>query len=115
MEGCSHSRESGCRYIYYTAYDPIRLGTDKRGDDCIEENGAKIWRVRRDNTGESELIFDSEARLFFHDYQVSGDYLYLYHKHLMDSGKNVWFQVSNAVMRVNFRENTMKWMNFIAE
>ncbi len=100
------------KYIYYTIYDPIYYGTSPRNIPCIDESGNKIYRVSRDNTTSSELIFDGHEILFFKNgYIVTGDYIYMDYYALVNEGSMYWFRYMRTAARINFVDNTIKWFN----
>jgi len=98
-------------YIYYTVYDPVEYGTSPRGGAAIDESGSKIYRTPRSNPTEGELVFDGKGELFFRDYVITGNYLYLEYYSLIEEGGFIWFRRMGSTMRVNFAEGTLKWLN----
>lgn len=97
-------------YIYFTVNDPVNLGQG-RVEPCVDETGNKIYRVPRDNTtAEPELIFYGENKLFFNEFWVMGDYLYLKYNELIQTAGMTYFRNMNITARVNFKENTIKWL-----
>jgi len=98
-------------YFYYTVYDPIFYGTAPNGNPCTLENGNKIYRVSRDDTAEGELVFDGHEKLFFKDYMVTGDFIYMYYIKFMKEGGFTWFRYTGVTARVDMENDTIKWFN----
>ncbi|MDD4773337.1 MAG: hypothetical protein PHZ09_07000, partial [Eubacteriales bacterium] len=99
------------KYIYYTIYDPVVYGVSPRGTSCIEENGNKIYRTPRSNPSGGELIFDGRNELFFFDYFITGNYLYIDYMQFMDEGGMNWFRVMGVTARIDMEKDTIKWQN----
>lgn len=98
-------------YIYYTQYDPVSFGAGRVGN-CVDETGNKIYRVPRDNTtAEPETVFDGHDKFFVADYFVMGDYIYLEYMQLVRGADLSYFQNTGMTARVNFKENTIKWLD----
>lgn len=101
------------RFIYYTRYDPAVIGKAMRGDeDYTEESGGKIYRAARGDSTHEELAFDTRLELFYSNaFFVSGDCLYLDYNEMAEnaSGK-LYFVDSHTTLRINFAENTYKWL-----
>ncbi len=98
-------------YIYYTAYDPINCREPSDSRNVIDTAGNKIYRVKRTDTTTPELIFDGHSELFFRDFYVTGDYLYMdYYSLVIREGEQVFRRMGSSI-RVNVCENTIKWMN----
>lgn len=98
-------------YIYYTIYDPVVYGMSPRGISTVDETGNKIYRVRRDNTSDAELVFDGQGELFFFDSFFVGDYLYINYKTLVRQDGLVWFKLLGSSARINVNDGTIKWIN----
>jgi hypothetical protein len=96
-------------YFYYTVYDPIFYGTAPVGIPCICENGNKIYRVSRDDTAEGELVFDGHEKLFFKDYMVTGDFIYIYYIKFIKDDNFTWFNITGATARIDMENDTIKW------
>ncbi len=94
-------------YIYYTVLDPVYYGKDNYGRTIADWQGNKLYRVKKDDLGTAELIFDGHDELLFTEYCVSGENLYLlYCTARQDAG----IRAMGTVARVNFTENTIKWI-----
>jgi len=100
------------KYIYYTTYDPINYGMSPRGFDCIDEDGGKIYRVRRDDTKKTELVFDAQNELFFASFVVLGDYIYIDYGELVSGNGYAHFRWAGSTARIHMEEQTIKWLNF---
>lgn len=98
------------KYIYYTVYDPKYYGISPRGSACIDATGNKIYRVSRKNTTVSELVFDGHETLFFFDYTVLGNYIYISYSELVRENNMAFFRLMGMNARVNFIEGTIKWL-----
>jgi hypothetical protein len=102
-------------YIYYTVYDPVIYGANPFGSITIDETGGKLYRVSRTDTKNSELIFDGKGEFFIMiyggGYFVTGDYIYLDYSRLMKENGMVWFRRMGSTARINFKENTIAWLN----
>ncbi len=99
-------------YIYYFIYDPIDYGNSPRGGSSIDKTGNKLYRVNRNDTSISELVFDGHSKMFFDlGYFVIGDYIYLDCFTLVNEGDLTWFRRTGSTARVNFKEGTIKWLN----
>lgn len=99
------------KYIYYTVYDPLYYKMSPRGTICTENNGNKTYRALRDNTSESKLIFDGREELFFADYFVTGNYLYIDYLQFVDESGMNWFRVMGVTARIDLMNDTIKWLN----
>ena len=98
-------------YFYYTLYDPVEYGMTPWGYPAIREDNTKIYRVQRDDPNSAELVFDGKNELFYKDYIVTGDYLYInYIRFIQSEGKSWWRQVGTTA-RINFINQTIKWLN----
>lgn len=102
-------------YIYYAVYAPVNYGMTPWGIQCIDETGNKIYRVNRNNTAESELVFDGHAQLFYNSvssgYIVTGDYIYMNYLSLTEEEDKAWFRIMGSTARINFKNQTIKWLN----
>ena len=98
-------------YFYYTVYDPIDYGTAPIGIPCVLENGNKIYRVLRDDTSEGELILDGYEKLYFKDYTVTGDFLYIDYVKFMQDEDCTWFRITGVTARIDMVNDTIKWLN----
>ena len=98
-------------YFYYTVYDPIFYGTMRIGIPCTLEDGNKIYRASREDTAEGELVFDGREKLYFRDYIVTGDFIYMYYmKFIKDEGYTS-FRHTGVTARVDMENDTVKWFN----
>ncbi len=101
-------------YIYYTKFDPIIYGETPSGLPCMKGHGNKIYRIPRhgEEPPVEELVFDGHGEIFFTFYfNVIGDYLYLDHCNLVEMGSYKQFKSYGSIVRINMKENTIKWIN----
>lgn len=101
-------------YIYYTCYEPISYGIGARsGGEVIDASGNKIYRAKRDNPSEYELVFDGRGELnFVHDtYFITGDYIWMRFKRLVKRETGSYFRYEGAYMRYGITGGTLKWIN----
>ncbi|MHB1151832.1 MAG: hypothetical protein ACYCWE_05610 [Eubacteriales bacterium] len=98
-------------YFYYTVYDPIFYGMTPYDVPCMCANGNKIYRVPRNDTAEGELIFNGREKLYFRDYIITGDFIYInYVKLFEDQGFKV-FRITGVTARVDMENDTIQWFN----
>ena len=98
-------------YFYYTVYDPIFYGTTPYGIPCTLYNGNKIYKVSRDDTVENELVLDGHEKLYFSDYTVTGDFIYIYYSQLIKDDDLTWFNTTGVIARIDIENDTIKWLN----
>ncbi len=99
-------------YIYYTVYDPIFYGTTPYdGIPCMCANGNKIYRVPREDTTQGELIFDGHEKLYFRDYIITGDFLYMNYIKLVEDQDFKIFRITGVTARIDMENDTIKWFN----
>ncbi len=102
-------------YIYYAVYDPVYYGVTPWGIQSTDITGNKIFRVNRNNTAKSELVFDGHGQLFYNylsgGYIVTGDYIYMDYYALMKEENTTWFRRMGSTARINFKNQTIKWLN----
>ncbi|MHB1151829.1 MAG: hypothetical protein ACYCWE_05625 [Eubacteriales bacterium] len=103
-------------YIYYAVYDPVYYGITPWGIQSTDITGNKIFRVNRNNTAKSELVFDGHGQLFYNyisgGYIVTGDYIYMDYCALMKEENTTWFRRMGSTAKINFKDQTIKWLNF---
>lgn len=94
-------------YIYYTVLDPVYYGKDNYGRIIADWQGNKLYRVKKDDLETKELVFDGHDELLFTEYCISGNNLYLlYCAAIQDVG----IRAMGTVARVNFTDNTIRWI-----
>ncbi len=98
-------------YFYYTIYDPIFYGTTPYGIPCTLYNGNKIYKVSRDDTVEGKLVLDGHEKLYFSDYTVTGDFIYIYYSQLIKDDDLTWFNTTGVIARIDMENDTIKWLN----
>ncbi len=98
-------------YIYYLTYDPINYKKPPYTRDAIDIAGNKIYRVKRSDTSKGELVFDGHSEIFFRDFFAAGDYVYMDYYSLVIREEGQVFRRMGSTVRVNIKENTLKWMN----
>ncbi|MHB1151831.1 MAG: hypothetical protein ACYCWE_05615 [Eubacteriales bacterium] len=99
-------------YFYYTVYDPIFYGIlPYGGDQHMLANGNKIYRALRVDTVEGELAFDGQEKLYFREYMVTGDFIYMYYMKFMEDEGFTWFRHTGVTARVDMENETVKWFN----
>ncbi len=98
-------------YFYYMVYDPVSYGNSPRGMACIDETGSKIYRVKRGEMSEPELVFDGRGEIFYSNFEVIGNYLYLDYMQLIKMDSMAWFRYAYSTARINIKDKTIKWLN----
>ncbi|MBQ8332846.1 MAG: hypothetical protein IJX93_03640 [Clostridia bacterium] len=104
------------QYVYFTKYDPVKLGQVTREDGKtfgVEySHGGKIYRIPKAG-GEEELIFDGKDEIYIKEWLVVGNHLYLLLNELVLSGGQYHFRGaagSMGIIRVNMTDHTMKYL-----
>lgn len=96
-------------------YDPVSYGVSPQGKATVDRTGGKLYRTSRADTRKGELIFDSKGEFIINTYGsgyfVSGDYIYFDYNNVMKEGGMVWFRRAGSTARVNFKKNTISWLN----
>jgi len=99
-------------YIYFTKYEPIELGETVVGGRCAVVNGGNFYRMKRDDTGEVELVFDGGVELnhmIYDPFYVFGDYMYYLWAYIVEQeGGAIHFKMAQDCLRVGFTDNTVK-------
>lgn len=98
-------------HFYYTVFDPIYYGIMRHGAPCMCANGNKIYRVPRDDIAEGELVFDGREKLYFRDYIVTDDLLYINYVKLYEEQDYKGFRITGVTARVDMENDTVKWFN----
>ena len=101
-------------YIYFTRYEPVEYGETEIGTRCVDVNGGKFYRIRRDGTSEAELVFDGGLKLNFIPYFqffVLGDYLYYNWAYPGISGYAVALIPAYDDVRIGITDKTVRSMS----
>ena len=97
------------QYIYYTDFNPVFYGSTPEGKATVDEYGGKIFRVSRENTEQSEVVFDGKEEIFLYDsYTVIGNTLFMNYLELLDVGGFKLFKLEDGVLTINLSDQTRK-------
>ncbi len=101
-------------YIYYTRYEPVEYGKTAIGTRCADVNGGKFYRIKRDGTGEPELVFDGGLELNYIPYFpffVFGDYIYYNWAYPDERNGSVALIPAHDDIRIGITDKTVKSMS----
>lgn len=99
-------------YIYYTVFDIENHNAAVLSCGAYDVTGSKLYRVRRNETTNPELVFDGRDELFLvGGYFVTGDYLYINYCQRTNIFGNMLFKRMGSSVRINMADNTLKWIN----
>jgi hypothetical protein len=101
--------------IYYSEYEPLLFGVSSMGE-VSDYSGGKVYMTDRSSRKESELIYDGGKDFIITNdavrYLIIGDYLYVDYLEIKDSNGLIESSYSGCKVRINFKENTIKYLRF---
>lgn len=102
-------------YIYYTEYAPLSWGFDGENKEQFDYTGGKIYRINKDKTEASALIYDCSDEICIRYFKIIGNYIYAaYNKYMYNDGfKCIKFCKELAVARIDISENTVQYINIV--
>jgi len=102
-------------YIYFTQYDPIEYGETKFGLRIANVNGGNFYRVKRNGTGDVELVFDGGIDIYqipYFPFFVFGDYMYYNWAYVGDwYGEQYGPIVARDDVRIGLTDKTVRSMS----
>lgn len=101
-------------WIYYTVYDPVPVGSNRRGDgEVYFYDGGKIYRTPRSTHDSAELIFSDGVNFnMINEWFVLGDCLYFSSWQRNEDGVGISFGRYVKTVRINLADHTARYFRF---